>query len=401
MQHKLLVIDEEFPYPLNSGKRIRTFNLVKALSRYNSITYLAYGHERSDSFDYLMAHGITPIAVSPPNLRQHGIRFYGRLFANLFSAYPYIVTSHYTRRFHRLLARTASSGAFDLVICEWTPYAIFIKDLKAPKKIIVAHNIESSIWRRYESNETNPLRKAYISLQRSKVERFERRCFGWADGATAVSAADAEQLAATGAGYPVEVIDNGVDTEYYCRQQGEIDANMLVFTGAMDWRPNQDAAVYFVNEILPLIRRRRPDTTVAFVGRNPSRKVIDLGSTEGVTVTGTVDDVRPYIARAAVYIVPLRVGGGSRLKILEAMAMKKAIVSTDVGVEGLHVTADENILVAGEARAFARSVIRCLEDETLRGRLGDNGRRMVEQKYRWDLLGEKLHNYICSILDAK
>jgi len=340
---------------------------------------------------------MTAYAVPPLDRQKAGFRFYFRLVANLFSQYPYIVQSHYSWLFQEAVVRLIGSMSYDIIICEWTPYAIFIKDISSAKTIISAHNIESSIWRRYEAHELNPINKLYMSIQRKKVEAFERRSFAWANGATAVSIKDAEVIRGFGVGYPVGIIENGVDVEYFKPQQVSVDLNMLLFSGSMDWRPNQDAAIYFAKEILPRIRHRRPLVKVTFVGREPPNHVRALNRIPGVTVTGTVDDVRPYIARAAVYIVPLRIGGGSRLKILEAMAMEKPVVSTSIGAEGLQVRHLDHIFITDGPENFAQGVLTCLDDVDLRNRLATQGRRWVENHHRWEDLAMKLNDYINQI----
>jgi sugar transferase (PEP-CTERM/EpsH1 system associated) len=390
----ILVIDEEFPYPLNTGKRIRSFSLTRALTRHNSVSYLAYGFEKSESFRHLESNGIQCYAVDPPDHRQDGLGFFCRLGLNLFSPLPYIVTNHHSRRFAARLKELIAQERYDLVICEWTPYAIFLKNLTGVRSIIVAHNMESNIWRRYEENETNPIRKWYISIQRAKVERFEQACFNWSNGATAVSDIEAKEIAGLGVGYPVQTVENGVDTSYFRPQVTEVDPDALVFTGSMDWRPNQDAVEYFISEIYPLVKAQRPGLKFYVVGRKPPPTIRALGKVPGVTITGTVDDVRPYIAGAALYVVPLRIGGGSRLKILEAMAMKKPVLSTTIGAEGLEVTPDENILIADDSEGFASAIISSLNDPAQRKRFGENGYRLVANQYRWEMLGEKLERYL-------
>lgn len=394
---RILILDEEFPYPLNTGKRIRSFNLVRELARTNEVTYLAYGRKDSEAYRALAGAGVTPAPVRPPHMKKEGLRFYIKLFMNLFSRYPFMVTNHYSNHFQNAVTRHIASGSFDIVVAEWTPYAIFFKDPSAIRKVIVAHNIETSIWKRYEETETNVFRRLFITLQRSKVELFEKKCFRWADGATAVSHEEAREIASFGVTYPVATIDNGVDTDYFVPHEEEPDPNTLVFTGSMDWRPNQDAVQWFVEEIFPLIRKERPEVNVVIVGRRPPGHIKSLDHYDGVTVTGTVDDVRPYIARAAVYVVPLRIGGGSRLKILEAMGMKKAVVSTTVGAEGLEVVDGETIVIADGAEAFARSVIDALNDRERCRALGDRARRLVEDHYRWSSLGRKLSRYLSQI----
>ncbi|HKK21281.1 MAG TPA: glycosyltransferase family 4 protein, partial [candidate division Zixibacteria bacterium] len=376
------------------GKRIRTFNLVRELSRAHTVSYLAYGDDASEAAGFLRQNNINTFAVPAPDRRQSGIRFYLKLLANLFSNYPYIVTSHYTAAFQSRLNELVEQEKFDLIICEWTPYAQFIKDITNSFKVIVAHNIESTIWERYERNESNPLKKLYIGIQYRKVLAFERACFAWADGATAVTQQEAKTIKSFGTPYQPTVIDNGVDTEYFAPRQTQINPCSIVFTGSMDWRPNQDAAIFFATEILPLLKKEQPEIQAVFVGRNPPKQIVDLGKIDGITITGTVDDVRDYIASAAVYIVPLRIGGGSRLKILEAMAMQKPVVSTSVGAEGLEVTDRKDILLVDGPEKFAQSVLSCMRDEALSVRIAESGRQLVLDRYRWQQLGKKFSDYL-------
>lgn len=394
---RILIIDEEFPYPLNTGKRIRTYNLVRELARYNDISYLAFGSSDSESYTRLDRDGLGPIAVPPPDRKQSGPFFYARLLMNLFSPWPYIVTSHYTGSFQRRLRELVRRHRYDLLICEWTPYARYLKDLDGVRSIIVAHNIESSIWARYQQNETNPVKRWYISIQKDKIVRFEKSCFHWTDGATAVSAEEAAFMNSLDVPYPTEVIENGVDVDYFAPRDDEVVPSQLVFTGSMDWRPNQDACLYLVDEILPLLREAKHDVRVLLVGRKPPRHIRALGERAGVTVTGSVDDVRPYISRSAVCLVPLRIGGGSRLKILEAMAMKKPVVSTSVGSEGLQVSDGENIVNADTPETFASAVVGLLEDPSRRERIAAAGYDLVHRKYRWEELGKKYDRYINTV----
>ena len=398
---KILIIDEEFPYPMNTGKRLRSLNLAKQLARTDDVSYLAYGEESSDAYRFVQSCGITPYAVPAPDRSQHGLGFYYRLARNLLSPYPYIVTSHYTRRFQQALDRLHDEGKFDLILCEWTPYAIFLKNINSTRKAIVAHNIESDIWQQMKEREESRLRKFYISIQHRKVREFEQTCFKWADGATAVCQSEADTLGSFGIDYPVEVVDNGVDTVYFSPQQADIDPDTLVFTGSMDWRPNQDAALYFVNEIFPLLKLKRPGVKAVFVGRKPPKQITALGEVSGITITGTVDDVRSYIARAAIYIVPLRIGGGSRLKILEALAMEKPVVSTSHGAHGLDVEDGKHLVIADGAQEFAEAVLTSLDDSQLRSRIAADGRAQVLTHYNWERLGAKLRNYLQSICDKK
>ncbi len=168
-----------------------------------------------------------------------------------------------------------------------------------------------------------------------------------------------------------------MDPYYFSPYDNEEDETKLVFTGSMDWQPNEDAVIYFSQEIFPLIRSELSNMKFLIVGSNPTSKVLSLSNIPGVYVTGLVDDVRPYIADASIYVVPLRIGGGTRLKILQALAMKKAVVSTSIGCEGIDVEPDKDLIVSDDPNDFASQVIMLSRNKDLRKRLGENGRSLI------------------------
>jgi sugar transferase (PEP-CTERM/EpsH1 system associated) len=395
---KILVLDEEFPYPLNTGKRIRSFNLLSRLAQKHELRYLAYGTPNDDSYQASTNANMNPIAVASQIQKKAGIGFYYKLAMNLLSPRPYIVTSHYSKLFQQEVNRQTEQFKPDAIICEWTPYGVFVESISSTKKIIVAHNIESTIWQRYYENERSLLKRWYTSKQYRKVMAFENEVVGWVDGVTTVSEKEAAVIRQMRTGLNVTVIDNGVDLSYFQPTQTNLTGKKLVFTGSMDWRPNQDAVQYFADELLPVFKQQEPSIEATFVGRNPPEHINKLDGVDGITITGTVDDVRPYIDQASAYIVPLRIGGGSRLKILEAFAMKKPVISTTVGAEGLDVTDGENILLADDPETFVKRVRQVLSDPDLARRLGANGRKLVEQQYGWDALAGKLENFLIKVV---
>lgn len=397
---KILVLDEELPYPTNTGKRTRSFNLYRRLGATFRLRYVGYGESDSEAAKVLRAEGIEPILVSRRMPPKQGPAFYLSLLTNLLSPHPYIVTSHYSKSYQDVVLASLAEFQPDLVLCEWTPYAIYVKKLLAVKKLVSAHNVEADIWQRYYENETNPFRRWYIWEQWRKVQLFERSALTWVDGATAVSDLDRISLAKNHPQLRIAVIPNGVDLEYFRPLPLPTQAHHLVFTGSMDWRPNQDAARYFIREILPILKQVRPDLECTFVGRNPPADIQNLGETPGVHITGTVEDVRPYVERASVYVVPLRIGGGSRLKILEALAMGRAVVSTIVGAEGLDVVHDQHVMLADDPTSFAQAVLQLLSNSKRCQELATEGRRLVEQRYGWDALAERFTNYVDDVVQG-
>lgn len=391
---KILVLDEEFPYPTNTGKRTRSFNLYRRLAQWFDIRYIGYGEKGSVAAEALRLAGIEPIAVPARIPPKFGPAFYLRLLANLLSPLPYIVTSHYSSVYRDIVLDNVGVFCPNLILCEWTPYVINVRDLASIKSLVSTHNVEADIWQRYYENETNQFRRWYIGKQWRKVNNFERTALEWVDGALAVSELDRNRLLQKHPNLPITVVPNGVDLDYFQPKPQPLQRQHVVFTGSMDWRPNQDAARYFASEILPLLHQDRPELECTFVGRTPPSDIQALAQLPGLCITGTVDDVRPYVERAAVYIVPLRIGGGSRLKILEALAMGRAVVSTTIGAEGLEVIPHRHILLADDPRSFADAILQLLDDPEWCRKLAAEGRCLVENYYGWDALANKFANFI-------
>jgi glycosyltransferase involved in cell wall biosynthesis len=252
--------------------------------------------------------------------------------------------------------------------------------------ILFTHNVESEIWRRHAEQATNPMSRFMLTQQWQRMLRFEGAALSRFDLVLAVSEADGltfERLYPGSLKAPVHVVQTGVDTAYFTPSAPAPKRTHMVFTGSMDWLPNEDGMTYFCREILPRIRESEPEATVSIIGRAPTPAVRKLAEIPGVEVTGRVDDVRPHIARGSVYIVPLRIGGGTRLKIFEAMSMGKAVVSTTVGAEGLPVTSGRDIDIADEPARFADAVVRLMRDTEARREIESAARRLVVEKYDW------------------
>lgn len=381
----ILIVDEEIPWPLNTGKRLRTYNLLQRLQKEHRVTYLYYGESGTVLPD---CPNVTLIALPSPVLEQKGIRFYCSLFANLFSSNPYIVDRHYSRVMADKALSLVASDRFDLVHCEWTPYTENIRDLfgRLPS-VLSAHNVEAQIWERYYQAETNLPKKIYIYIQWQKLLRYEAKAAQEYTKVMTVSEPDRDIFIKHYDCKRVTVVPNGVDEQYFTPLKAGIKPCSMVFTGSMDWRPNQDGVRYFIEEIFPLIKRQIPAATFTVVGRKPPQWLMDLAQrSEGVTVTGTVDDVRPYIVESALYVVPLRVGGGSRLKILEAMAMAKVVLSTTVGAEGLDVEDGKQILLRDTPQDFADAACKVLTNADSYADYGLAGRSLILESYTWDAI---------------
>ena len=389
---RILWLKSDLLLPLDKGGRLRSWHLRRHLAKQHDITYLAFCEPQQAPADAAGMREVCSelIAIPRKESTKGSWRFYAEVARHLLSPLPYAVGKYRSRAFECKLRELLETRTFDLIVCDFLFPAVNLpKTLPCPA-VIFTHNVESEIWRRHAETQTGALGRLLYGMQYRRMLRYEHRTLARFDGVLAVSEADREtmrRLYPDAIRGPVHVVPTGVDTEYYTPAARVNPApgenRSMVFTGSMDWLPNEDAMLFFCREILPLIRREEPKATLSVVGRTPTAAVTALAKQPGVIVTGRVDDVRPYVRDAAVYLVPLRIGGGTRLKIFEAMAMAKAIVSTKVGAEGLPVTDGEHVWLADEPQAFARAVVSLMRDEDRRRQLEEAARKLVLERYDW------------------
>jgi glycosyltransferase involved in cell wall biosynthesis len=389
------VVDEELPYPPTSGKRIRTLSLILKLASRHRITYLAHRNanptEARRAKEFLEGQGIETVVVDRAVPPKSGPGFYARLALNLASPLPYSVAVHTSRALRGVIAAYDAGHRVDLWQCEWTPYAESLRGLPGARTLVIAHNVESLIWRRYHESEVGRLRRWYVGHQWRKFEAFERRALAEAGGVVAVTEDDARLIRGQFGAARVDVVDNGVDTSAIVPSAVSGDPRKILFLGSLDWRPNQDAIGLLLDRIFPTVRAEEPSARLVIVGRRPpealSRRV---RAADGVELHADVADVRPFLHGCGVMAVPLRVGGGSRLKILEALAAGLPVVSTRVGAEGLHLKAGRDLEVVKGVDGMARAIVGCLRDPDRARAMADRGRRVVLVRYDWDNLADAL-----------
>jgi glycosyltransferase involved in cell wall biosynthesis len=395
------VLDEELPFPLTSGKRIRTFNLLARLASRHRVTVLCHKNpDREESFaaeDAFRESGIETVVVDRAVPPKSGASFYARLAGNLLSPLPYSVSTHASPALAEAVRHFATENTVDVWHCEWTPYAQVLRDafrdrLPELRWSVMAHNVESLIWRRYTENAENQLKRWYIRQQLRKFERFERWAYSTATASIAVSREDADLMRNEFTAARANVVENGVDVKYFHPQRDvERDPAQMLFMGSLDWRPNQDAAIQLLTNILPKVRAAIPHASAVLVGRRPPEWLrAKVQATEGAELHADVPDVRPFLARAGFLVVPLRIGGGSRLKILESLAAGTPVVSTKVGAEGLELTPARDLLVADTQEELVNSALAAIRQPDELADTAERGRRQVLARYSWDLLAEHL-----------
>lgn len=384
----ILWIKTELLHPVDKGGRIRTYQMLRALRREHRITYLTLddGTAAPDALERASeyCHEVVRVPFAPAVKGTAG--FYLDLARNVASSLPYAVARYrapaLTRRLRELVAR----GDVDVVVCDFLAPSLNVPDDLGVPTVLFQHNVEAAIWERHAQVAAHPVKRRYMREQWRRMWRHERAECRRFDRVIAVSPQDAEVFQRDFGLASAAHVPTGVDVDFF-RPSGEVarQPHELAFTGSMDWMPNEDAIRWFAREILPLVRRAVPDVTLTVVGRNPPASIRALGESDAaIHVTGSVPDVRPYMERAAVFIVPIRVGGGTRLKIFEAMAMERPVVSTAIGAEGLPLRDGVDALLADEPAAFAEAVVGLLRDPARATALARTAADVVRTSYGWD-----------------
>lgn len=396
---RLLILTPQFPYPPHQGTIIRNYNLIRQLAERHEIKLLTFVEDPKE----MEVSGPLKVCCAAihavPMPRRNML---DRIRDTLLSPLPDMGLRLESEAMHQRLAALLESDSYDVVQIEGIemgPYLLQVADdrrrMAGDRPLIVFddHNCEYLLQRRaFETDIRQPshwVGAFYSFIQWKKLARYERRCCEAADRVVVVSEADGEALKRLVPGLEVTVAPNGVDVaDYDPRRVEPLDLGpaAIVFTGKMDFRPNVDGVLWFYRQVLPRIRARVPQVHFYIVGQRPHRRLEPLTNDPAVTITGFVPHIQPYIAGATVYVVPLRMGGGTRLKLLEAMALGRAIVSTSLGCEGFPLTPGKHLLVGDEPAAFAQAVVALLRDPIRRASLGRAARAFAVEGYEWSAI---------------
>ncbi len=386
---RILWLKTELLHPVDKGGKIRTYHMLKELKRAgHKVSYLTLddGAAASDAREKAAEYCDELVVIPHSTRRKFSAGFYAELAGNLVSPLPYFMKKYESKEMREEIAKRTANDAFDVLVCDFLQPSLNMPANVSCATVLFQHNVEAMIWKRHYEVQTNPLKKAYLRGQWLKSAAYEKAACKRFDAVIAVSVEDRETMRRE---YGVERIwdvPTGVDTEFF-RPGGNVQSkpHNLVFTGSMDWLPNEDAIQFFTKEIFPLVKQQVPDATLTIVGRNPYQSLIDLGKRDSsIVVTGRVEDVRPFMEEAGAYIVPIRIGGGTRLKIYEAMAMEKPIVSTTIGAEGLPVKNGEELILADTPETFSDALVRVLTNENTAREFGARAARVVREQFGWD-----------------
>jgi polysaccharide biosynthesis protein PslH len=392
---RILWLKSDLLLPLDKGGKLRTWHLMRHLARQHEITYLAFAEpsqladagarEGSDPGDRHASQpsdveGMREVAAHVVTVRRREpakgtLRFYAGAALRVFDPLPYAVGRYRSREYAARIRELLAANAFDVIVCDFLPPVVSLPDRLPCPAVLFTHNVESEIWRRHAGvHGRGPVGWLYRAQYR-RMLRFEANALRRFDAVLTVSDADRATFARLypdAIRGPVSVVSTGVDTQFFAPRAADsagaaaaspAESRRLVFTGSMDWLPNEDAMLFFCRDVLPLIRAEEPQTTVSIVGRTPTAAVKKL-----------------------------RIGGGTRLKIFEAMAMGKAVVSTTVGAEGLPVVSGEHVALADEPRSFSRAVVHLLRDVQRRRQLETAARTLVVERYDWSAVAGELES---------
>ena len=373
-------------WPSTTGGRVRSLQTISELSRRHQVTVVTTHGEGDDpeGLARRLTHCDRVISLPYTVPKRGSAAFPAAVAHSWLTRYPVDLLKWRVPEVQEQVEGLMASGGVDLCIADFLFAAMNVPMGGTVPVVLFQHNVEYQIWQRLAGLERRPWLRPLFELEWRKMRAREADMCRLADLTIAVSDDDRRRLERLAPGIRAASIPTGVDTDYFTPVPAAERPAHLVFSGSMDWHPNEDAVIHFVDTILPRIRAEVAGTTFTVVGRNPTSRLREIAErVGGVTVTGTVDDVRPSIAEAAVYVVPLRAGGGTRLKIFEALAMGRPVVSTTVGAEGLGIGPGRHYVCADDPGDFAGAVVALLRDPDRRRQLGDAGRRLVESCYSW------------------
>jgi glycosyltransferase involved in cell wall biosynthesis len=427
---KILVLTPQFPYPPQQGTTIRNYNLIAGLARRHEVHLLSFGDPDNDSRGTPVDDLCQTVHVVQPPHRTMGQRVKGLLFSRLPDMAQRLPSAEFGAALRQIMER-AEPDVVEVEGIELAQYLFQASELRGdrarPLLVFDDHNAEYVLQQRAFETDVRQLwpfgadrqsqqgilrarrwiGAAYSFIQWRRLRGYERRACRTADRVVAVSETDAAVLRNLVPNLEPAIVPNGVDIDFYTaafeplaesERPGRKD---LVFTAKMDFRPNVDAVLWFVQEVLPLIRQESPETRFWAVGKNPDARLAPLSEDPGVRVTGWVDDQRPYIAAAAVYVIPLRIGGGTRLKVLEAMAMSKATVSTTLGCEGFELEPGRELVIADTPAEFAAKVLALLRDPERRQALGKAAYQFAASTYDWSMIVPGLERVYTTAEEAR
>jgi len=385
---KILWASPNLLHPTTKGGQIRTLEMMRILRQRHEIHYVTFTDGGPDTEEGIERSGeyCSRLYTLPRQLvSKRSPRFALQLAAGVMSELPIAISRYDSAAMRTRIGELLATGGFDRAVCDFLVSARYFPDLS--RCLFFPHNVETLIWQRHAETAGDAVRRWYFRGQAAKMFRYEQSVARQAGHIVAVSEKEAGLFCTMFGAQRAGAVDTGVNLDYFTPPEPlapDVPRFDLVFVGSMDYLPNIDGVTWFLREILPSIRCARPEVTVAIVGRGPSDELRSLAAAANVTVTGTVPDVRPYLWGSRLSIVPLRIGGGTRLKVYEAMGARSPIVSTTIGAEGLAIHPPDDIRLADTAESFAAEVAQLLNQPETRRRIAGAAWKMVNERFTWE-----------------
>lgn len=391
---RILWVKSDFLHPTNRGGQIRTLEMLRCLHQRNEVHYVAF-REPGESLGVDASHEYCAHAypvdfhIAP----KTSLRFRAQVMASIFDPVPAAVGRFRSGAMKATIARLLSEAPFDSVVCDFLVPWINLPATRGT--VLFQHNVESVIWRRRAEHASNAATRVYLNSQADRMFRFEKTACRRAAAVVAVSPVDAKLMRELYGAERVFDVPTGVNIEYFAPPEQHPHASDLVFIGSMDWAPNIDGVGYFAREILPLIWRKRSDCRFTIVGRDPTPEVRRMAEGEPrIRVTGTVDDVRTHLWGSMISVVPLRIGGGTRLKIYESMAARVPVVSTRIGAEGLVAAHPAEIRLADDPAEFAGECLALMDDASARQAISTAAWTLVRERFSWQEVARQFEDIL-------
>jgi sugar transferase (PEP-CTERM/EpsH1 system associated) len=376
---KILFLCHRFPYPPQGGAKIRPFNMIKHLAERHEVTVCSLVRDEQEVQE---GRGLAEHCKAYVTARVREPWQNLRMVTRLPSLTPASMGYFYSAQLAREIRRCLNREAFDLIFVHCSSVAPYVVQVRGIPKILDFCDMDSQKWLQYARSKTLPLSLGYW-IEGRKLMRVEKRLAKNFDVCTVATRAELETLNGYATGSVSDWFPNGVDHNYFSPDGAPYDADCLSFVGRMDYYPNQECMFEFCARTLPLIRSQRPNVKLLIVGADPSPAVLKLAERPGVTVTGSVPDVRPYVRRSALTIAPLNIARGTQNKILEAMAMGVPVVASELAARGVDALPGQHVLTASTPQGYATAVLRVLEHPEERARLAEEGRARILSHHQW------------------
>jgi len=385
---RVLTLTSKFPWPLTDGAVIRDFNLLREAAKRHDVSLLCFLFKPSDRehYDALRPYCKKIIGI---DLVRPKWRTLTNAAQSLVSAAPFITREYRRSEMAHAIETFVEEERIDIIHSHFLHMSQYVGHKRSAAFLHDAHNLEHVLWERMARTTNNLARKAFIRAQYGKLVRLQQHVARASEKCVVLSDEDRAEYQRVCPEADVTTVPNGADVEYWTPHDNSAEPSSILYFGNLSWPPQADAAIYFHDKILPLIRQRVPDVTFCIAGQNPPEAVKALTG-ERVTVTGFVPDMREYVARASVVVMPLRAGAGTKHRVVQALCMKKPVVCTAVAAEGITLTDGETAMLADDPETFAKATVSLLQDAALRQKLGERGRQLVLDRYDWRAIYERL-----------